>query len=75
MRKLIKSCKNKSIIWNTKCKDGWKKYQQMTEENQELVNLLDNDHLDSTQLVAKIDSVMTKKILSIWQSNFQKCSN
>ena len=32
----------------------------MTDENEDLVELLDNDHLDSTQLATKIDKVMQK---------------
>ena len=59
-KKMWKKFQNRNIIWNTKREGGWEKYKTMTEDNQELVDLLDNDRLDSTQLVKKIEHVMTK---------------
>ena len=32
----------------------------MTEDNHELVELLENEHLDTTQLVKKVDNVMNR---------------
>ena len=60
MRKMMKKIENRKIIWNTKRKEGWEKYENLTEMNPELLELLDNEHLDSTQLDKKIENVMTR---------------
>ena len=56
----MKGYQKRNVIWNTKCNEGWEKYEKMTEKNDELVELLDNEHLDSTQLATKIENVMNK---------------
>ena len=60
MRKMMKGYQKRNVIWNIKCNEGWEKYEKMTEKNDELVELLDNEHLDSTQLATKIENVMNK---------------
>ena len=80
MRKMIKSCKNKSVIWNTKCKDGWKKYQEITEENDELVKLLDKlyekrKHLiesEQTEKEKDVEIEITEKLFELQRSAYEK---
>ena len=60
LKKWVKCSDQKSVSWNLHRKDGWKRYQEMTEDNQDLVKLLQSDEDNSTELAKKIDSVMTK---------------
>ena len=51
----------KLVSWNTRKEDGWKSYMESTTNNEELETLAENaKHLNSDQLMEKIDKMMNK---------------
>ena len=60
MKRIGKCFAPKTTMWNMKRENGWENYKKMTDDNQELVELLDNEEMDSSELAKKVESVVTK---------------
>ena len=60
MKRIGKCFAPKTTMWNMKRENGWENYKKMTDDNQELVELLENEEMDSSELAKKVESVVTK---------------
>ena len=51
---------NKEVIWNTRCKDGWNKYKENTENNKKLIKTAELDTSNPEEILKAIEKELNK---------------
>ena len=60
LKSFNKPVKEKQAVWNTNKAGGWEAYKESTEENDDLINLANEEHLNATEYYKKLENIMNK---------------
>ena len=57
----VKKCKENQIMWNTNKSGGWEKFKDITDDNKDLKELLDDENMESpTVFNDNLEKIMNK---------------